>query len=156
MTDSVVTVLAALAAKASPLIEPAVAGEVEKWTEWLVAAASSRILPKLPTELQGAAASALKLIEANADVLGGTTAAGFAAIVSHVALGDEDAARLVWLGSVADFDARMAALDDASAATRAAVVASADRWATVKSVALEFLKAFGTAGLPLLLSIVGI
>lgn len=148
------SVLAQLAATVMPELEPEVQGQVTKWAAWLVEAASSRVLPKLPSELQGAAAAGLKLLSDNAEILGGTTAAGFAALVSHIAMGDEDTARLIWLGQGADFDARMAALDAASAATRANVVAKQEQWATVKDIALAFLKTVGTAGLPILLSVI--
>lgn len=141
-----------LAARAAPLVET----QTAKWTSYLVDALTTKLLPQVPSALQGAVAAAVQALKDNEALLAGTTAHGFTALVSHLALGQEDQARMVWLSSSADFDAEMKALDDAFAATRADAEAKAKQWATVKGIALSILEAGGKAAVPLLLTLVGL
>lgn len=147
MTDSL---LDSLAAKAAPIV----GAQTSKWISMAVDALNTDLMPLVPPELQGALAAAVVQLKANQDLIAGTTVEGFTALVSHLAMGREDQARLTWLSSSADFDADMAALDDAFEATQADVKRKADTWATVKSVALDLVMAGGKALVPVLLGLI--
>lgn len=148
------SILAALAIQAVPKLAPAVGARVEAWTKMLVDAAERDLISKLPASTQGLAYAALEVVRQNESVIADTTAKGFVAIVTHLALGKDDQAREVWLQTAAPFDDLMKALDEDSGATRSERQARELRWGSIKSVAEDFLIAGGKAAIPLLLALV--
>lgn len=145
-------IIEAVAAKVAPLI----GAQAQRWVGELIDATRAKLLPLLPTEVQGAVIAGLEKLKAAEPLLSDTTSHGFLAIVHHLALGNEDGARLAWLGEGASFRDRMNALDKSSEVTRALAQSRAARWSTVRTVALDFLEAAGKAAVPVLLAFVPI
>ena len=148
------TLLGQLATQAAAKAAPAVGVQTLKWTQLLLDKVNAQLMPNLPPEVQGLVAAAMATVKANEQLISDTTVQGFTALVSHLALGQEDQARQVWLSGGASFDDLMNTLDKDDAATQAGIKARADTWASVKNVALSFLEAAGKAALPILLSVV--
>lgn len=96
--------------------------------------------------------AALDEMLANKDKLSKVSGVTFTAIVSSLALGRVDEAKLLYLRQSASFDELMGALDAASDATRKAQKEREEAWAAVKEVALDILKKAGSAAIPLLLA----
>lgn len=136
------SVLVSLAGAAAPAVE----ATAIRWTEYVADGLAAKLLPKLPAALQGAFAAAIEELKTNETLLGETTAHGFTALVAHLAMGDEDAARLVWLSTAADFDAEMDAVDAAYLANRKDSTSKAGTWGTIKRIALAVLEAGGEVG----------
>lgn len=124
--------------------------EKGKWVESAVSAAKKQT--DSLGEAKPAVDAALDTMLANKDVLGHVSSTAFVAIVGHLALGQEDQARLLYLAKDASFDEMMAALDQSDAAARKAKADKDAAWAATKKVALEVLVAAGKAALPLLLA----
>lgn len=104
-------------------------------------------------DLKPIADAALDELLANKDKIARVSGAAFVGIVSHLALGKDEDAKLLYLRSgKASFDELMGALDKASDATRAAKKAHDEAWDEVKSVALSILKMAGQIAIPLLLA----
>lgn len=142
------TILESLAGKAKPLVQ----STTEKWTGKLADQIATRLVPGLPSELQGSASDLIAKLREDAPLIGGATVYGFAAMTSHLALGEEDQARLVWLSTAATIDDEMSELDSAFVATRTDAAAKAQAWNNVRQVALDFLEIAETKALPILLS----
>jgi hypothetical protein len=122
-----------------------------KWVDSVVSSAKKELV-KLPSDVQPLASAALDKMAANKDSIAGVSQFGFTAIVSRMALGQDDAARMIYLRDSASVAERLAALDDASADTVKERAARDEAWETTKSVAKEMLMALGKAAIPLLLA----
>lgn len=126
------------------------AGAKEKWVEPFVANA------KLQTASLGQAQpvvdGVLDSILENRETLVRISAASFVSIVSHLALNQEDQARLVYLATAASFSERMAVLDRDDAAAAKAKADNDQMWAMIRKLALELLEAAAKAAIPLLLA----
>lgn len=144
------TLLDALASRAAP----AIGMQAARWARLLADGLQAELVPKVPAALQGALLAAIQSIRDNEATVDATTQHGFLAIVSHLAAGNEDRARIAWLATAADFRSEMDALDQAYAATRADVKARAEAWATVRRVAVDLVEAGGKALVPVLLGLV--
>ena len=101
--------------------------------------------------LQPAVDDALDALIDNKEMLGQISAQAFVAIVGHLALKQEDQARLIFLATTASFSERMAVLDADDAASAKAKVDHDKMWANIKSLGLDLLEAAGKAAIPLLL-----
>ena len=86
------------------------------------------------------------------DNLVSISAEAFVAIVSHLALNQEDQAKLIFLATAASFEERMAVLDADDAVAAKAKADNDKMWAAIRSVALDLLEAAGKAAIPLLLT----
>lgn len=122
--------------------------------EWVarVVAAGRKETERLPSGLRPAALAALAQLEADKAVVGRIGASAFVAIVSRLALGQEDEARVIFLRDEATFDQRMAAMDAASQATVQEKRRREEAWDSAKQVAQRILSAAGKIAVPLLLA----
>lgn len=100
---------------------------------------------------QPAVNDALSAISDNKSLVGRISAQAFVAIVSHLALNQDDQAKLVFLATSATFSQRMAVLDADDAAAAKAKEDSDKVWASIKTLALDLLEAAGKAAIPILL-----
>lgn len=125
---------------------------LEPWVDAFIAAATD-VVPQLPWGAQAATRSALIIVKAHALTLEKTTAAEFLGTVVKLALGDELAAKLLWLRDHASFEERMAAMDQADDATRKAMEERETEWTTIREVALTLLRSTGPVILSMLIAL---
>lgn len=146
------SLLGAAAEELVPALAPIIDAQAQKWVAAAVGSIE-KLIPALPSQVQGLFAAAAKSLGDNSTVIGQVSGQEFGSIVHHLAMGNEDAARLAWLGGGATFEDRMKARDDASDATRASDARSLERWTAVKDVGQTVVKAIITAGIPMVLAL---
>lgn len=109
---------------------------------------------KLPVDLQGLGWAALDTVYQRRETIAKTTASALVAGVAHIALGQQDQARIEWIGSLSDVDELFAELDMASAEAQKAAKDRSDAFDAFEMFAKEFLKAGLQVAVPLLLAVV--
>ncbi len=122
--------------------------------DWLSQAVESvrQIVGSLSPEIQQGALQVAELLWQHKNELSQVAGGAYTRVVASLSLGNEEAARRIWLATVADFDEQSAELDAASAAARKETVDRESDWQTVRSVSLEILNIMGHAAIPLLLA----
>jgi hypothetical protein len=96
--------------------------------------------------------SVLDTLIVNQATLVTITADAFVAIVSHLALNQEDQAKLVYLATSATFAERMATLDADDAAAAKAKADNDAMWSLIRQIALDLLEAAAKAAIPILIA----
>lgn len=96
--------------------------------------------------------AALDELLVHKDAVAEVSGATFVGIVSYLALGKDNEAKMLYLRTDASFGELMGALDQASETTRAEKKAREESWQKVKAVGQKILKKAGQAAIPLLLA----
>lgn len=142
-----------MAAETSPILTTIVSGKATSaanWVQPLVDSAKSQTSGL--GDAQPVVNSVLDTLVDHQDELVTISAQAFVAIVAHVALNQDDQAKLIYLATGASFDERMAVLDSDDANAAKAKADSDKMWETIRTVALDILEAAGKAAIPILLA----